>query len=40
MAQEQIGVIHEIGDLGLGYTPLTEEEQKQIKRQDQENKDK
>ena len=24
----QVGVLHEVGDLGLGFDPLTEEEQK------------
>lgn len=28
---QQIGVIHEIGDMGLGYQELTEAEKKQIK---------
>ena len=36
MAQEQIGVIHEVGDLGLGFQELKEEEQKKL----QEEKDK
>lgn len=26
----QIGVIHEIGDLGLGFDPISEEEQSKI----------
>jgi len=36
MAQEQIGVLHEVGDLGLGFQELTEEEQRKL----QEEKDK
>lgn len=36
MTQEQIGVIHEVGDLGLGFQELKEEEQKKL----QEEKDK
>ena len=36
MAQEQVGVLHEVGDLGLGFQELTEEEQKKL----QEEKDK
>lgn len=34
---DQIGVIHEIGDMGLGYTPLTQKEQEQIKKQEDKN---
>ena len=26
----QYGVIHEVGNLGLGYTPVSEKEQKQL----------
>lgn len=33
MAKEY-GVINEVGDLGLGFTPLTESEQKQLKEED------
>lgn len=32
----EIGVIQEVGDLGLGFEPLTEQEQKKIKEQKQE----
>ena len=32
MAQEQIGVLHEVGDLGLGFQELTEEEQKKLRK--------
>lgn len=39
----EYGVINEIGDLGLGFTPLSEAEQNQIKKEnekkDNENKD-
>lgn len=28
----QIGVIHEIGDLGLGFDPISEEEQSKIEK--------
>ena len=35
----EYGVINEIGDLGLGFTPLSESEQKQLKEQ-QEKEDK
>ena len=39
MAQEQIGVLHEVGDLGLGFQELTEEEQKKLqKEKDKEKK--
>jgi hypothetical protein len=27
----QIGVINEVGDLGLGFTPLSEEDQQSVK---------
>lgn len=27
----QIGVINEVGDLGLGFTPLSEEDQQAVK---------
>lgn len=29
----QIGIINEIGDLGLGFDPITEEEAEQLKQQ-------
>lgn len=39
MAQEQVGVLHEVGDLGLGFQELTEEEQKKLqKEKDKEKK--
>lgn len=28
----EIGVIHEIGDLGLGFDPISEEEQSKIEK--------
>lgn len=34
----EIGVIQEVGDLGLGFEPLTEQEQKKL--EEQEKKDK
>lgn len=33
MAQEQVGVLHEVGDLGLGFQELTEEEQKRLQQE-------
>ena len=36
----EIGVIQEVGDLGLGFEPLTEQEQNKIKIKEQEKKDK
>lgn len=33
MEDKKIGIINEIGDLGLGFDPITEEEQKQIEEQ-------
>ena len=39
MPQEQVGVLHEVGDLGLGFQELTEEEQKKLqKEKDKEKK--
>ena len=29
--KEQIGIINEIGDLGLGFDPITEEDMEKIK---------
>ena len=46
MDESKIGVITEQGDLGLGFTPVTEEEQKKIdeifnkKKEEVENKNK
>lgn len=34
----EIGVIQEVGDLGLGFEPLTEQEQKKIKEQEKKDK--
>lgn len=36
MGEEKIGVINEVGDLGLGFYPVNEQEEKTIK----ENEDK
>ena len=33
MVQEQVGVLHEVGDLGLGFLELTEEEQKKLQKE-------
>ena len=33
MAQEQVGVLHEVGDLGVGFQELTEEEQKKLQKE-------
>ena len=37
---DNYGVINEIGDLGLGFTPLNETEQEQVKKNEEEKKDK
>ena len=38
---DKIGVIHEIGDLGLGFTELNDKDKSILKEQEQkENKDK
>lgn len=34
LKQGQIGIINEIGDLGLGFDPISEEELEKIKEQD------
>lgn len=31
MEREQIGIINEIGDLGLGFEPISEEDMSKIK---------
>lgn len=31
MSKEQIGIINEIGDLGLGFDPISEEDMEKIK---------
>ena len=40
---EQIGIIHEIGDMGLGFDPVSESDQKiieeQKKKENDENKE-
>ena len=33
MAQEQVGVLHEVGDLGLGFQELKEEDQKKLQQE-------
>lgn len=33
MVEEQVGVLHEVGDLGLGFQELTEEEQKKLQKE-------
>lgn len=38
MEQEQVGVLHEVGDLGLGFQELTEEEQKKLQKDKKEKK--
>ena len=37
---DNYGVINEIGDLGLGFSPLYEAEQEQVKKKEEEKKDK
>ena len=37
---DNYGVINEIGDLGLGFSPLSEAEQEQGKKKEEEKKDK
>lgn len=31
---QQVGIINEIGDLGLGFEPITDEDAEKIKEQD------
>lgn len=38
MSQEKIGIIHEIGDLGLGFEQISEDDQKKIEKNDKEQK--
>lgn len=38
--KEQLGIINEIGDLGLGFTPLSKEDNEKIKNQEKKNEDK
>lgn len=33
MEQEQVGVLHEVGDLGLGFQELKEEDQKKLQQE-------
>ena len=35
---DNYGVINEIGDLGLGFSPLSEAEQEQVKKKEEEKK--
>lgn len=39
MENKQIGIINEIGDLGLGFEELTEQQQEQVKENLEEKKD-
>lgn len=32
--ENNVGIINEVGDLGLGFEPLSEEDQEKIKEQD------
>ena len=36
MDNKQIGIINEIGDLGLGFDPITEEDMEKIKDKEKE----
>lgn len=38
MAQEQVGVLHEVGDLGLGFQELKKEDQKKLQKKDKKEK--
>ena len=38
MSNENVGIINEIGDLGLGFTPITESEKKAIEADKKEEK--
>ena len=38
MTQEQVGVLHEVGDLGLGIQELKEEDQKKLQKKDKKEK--
>ena len=33
MAEEQVGVLHEVGDLGLGFQELKEEDKKKLQKE-------
>ena len=37
MSKEQIGIINEIGDLGLGFDPISEEDMDKIKDEEDDN---
>lgn len=32
----QLGILNEVGDLGLGFNPITEDEEKQMKKDEEE----
>lgn len=36
--KDEYGVINEIGDMGLGFKPITEEEQQKVKESEKESK--
>lgn len=38
MSDQQIGVINEIGDMGLGFDVLTEEDQAKLKKEQEKQK--
>jgi hypothetical protein len=40
MAKQELGVINEIGDLGLGFYPVNESEQEKIEKKEKEEKQK
>lgn len=37
--EKQIGIIHEIGDMGLGFDPLSEEDKKIIEQTEKNKED-
>ena len=37
--KEEVGVIQEQGDLGLGFSPITEQEERLLKAKDKESKE-
>lgn len=39
MNENAYGVIHEVGDLGCGYTPLTEAEQKVLREKEEKSEE-
>lgn len=38
MKEEQLGIINEVGDLGLGFNPITESEKEQLEKTEKEDK--